>query len=125
MPVPSDQRTAGLAALRARLETHKKARVGRVSIIFSLDVELDTGRRFKNLEFIDWSNPNAFADFGGRVEFEGHKAITTAIRDHWREGRATYSMDRGGRILKHTPPHPRTELLRKPITKTAEAIKSE
>jgi hypothetical protein len=81
-PVPPDQRIAGLAELRARLETQKKARIGRVSIIFSLDVELNTGRRFKNLEFIDWSNPNAFADFGERVEFEGRKAINTAIRDH-------------------------------------------
>ena len=117
MPVPEAERVAGLATLRKWLQSLKKANpgLGRVSIIFSLDVVLDLGREFRNLEYVDWSNPDAFSDFGERVEFEGQKATVTAIRGHLREGRPTYSMNRRGRLLKRMPDGRRLEVSREQV----------
>ena len=126
VPIPAAERATGLQTLRSWLRLLKKENPGwdRVSIIFSLDVELDTGRKFRNLEFIDWSNPDAFADFGERVEFEGQKATVTAIRWHLREGRPTYSLDRRGRLLKRMPNGHQHEVSRDPRSEAAEAIES-
>ncbi len=127
MPVPETERATGLSTLRTWLQSLKKANpgLGRVSIIFSLDVALDMGREFRNLEYIDWSNPDAFSDFGERVEFEGQKAAVTAIRWHLREGRSTYSMDRRGRLLKRMPDGRLLEVSREQIAhEPARAIKS-
>jgi hypothetical protein len=127
MPVPEAERATGLSTLRTWLQSLKRANpgLGRVSMIFSLDVVLDTGREFRNLEYIDWSNPDAFPDFGERVEFEGQKATVTAIRRHLREGRPTSSMDRRGRMLKRMPNGRLLEVSREEIAhQPMEAIKS-
>jgi hypothetical protein len=119
MPVPEAERAPGLSTLRTWLQSLKKANpgLGRVSIIFSLDVVLDKGRDFRNLEYIDWSSPDAFSDFGERVEFEGQKATVTAIRGHLREGRHIYSMDRRGRLLKRMPDGRLLEVSREQIAR--------
>jgi hypothetical protein len=127
MPVPEAERVIGLSNLRTWLQSLKKVNpgLGRVSIIFSLDVVLDMGREFRHLEYIDWSNPDAFSDFGERVEFEGQKATVTAIRGHLREGRPTYSMDRRGRLLKRMPDGRLLEVSREDIAhQPVGAIKS-
>lgn len=54
--------------------------LGRVSIIVSLDLLLDSGDGLDVLPFVNWSDPKATPDFGERIEFVGEKAVTTAIR---------------------------------------------
>jgi len=75
-------------------------RLGRVSIIVSLDLLLETGDGLEVLPFVNWSNPDATPDFGERIEFIGEKAVTTAIRKHKQQGRPIHFTDSRGRLVK-------------------------
>jgi len=78
-------------------------RLGRVSIIVSLDLLLETGDGLEVLPFVNWSNPDATPDFGERIEFIGEKAVTTAIRKHKQQGRPIHFTDSRGRLVKEVP----------------------
>jgi hypothetical protein len=75
-PLPLAERAQALAALREWLGVVKNANplLGKVSLITSLDVALDTGSEFRDLPFVDWSRPDSMSDFGERVDFAGRKA---------------------------------------------------
>jgi hypothetical protein len=111
-PLPAVDRPRVLAALKDLLGSLKRDNplLGRVSIIISLDVVFDSGRDFRVLPFVNWSEPQALPDFGERVEFAGEKAAITEIRKHLSEGRAIYSMDGRGRIVKRMPDGRRLEV---------------
>jgi hypothetical protein len=111
-PLPVKERPQALAALRQWLNALKEAHplVGKISIITSLEVALDTGDEFRDLPFVDWSKPNATPDFGERIEFVGEKAVTTAIRKHKQEGRPIHFTDPRGRLVKEMPDGTRYEV---------------
>ena len=92
-------------------ETRKaNSRLGRVSIIVSLDLLLDSSEGFEVLPFVNWSNPEATSDFGERIEFIGEKAVTTAVRKHKQEGRPIHLTDSRGRLVKEMPDGARYEV---------------
>ncbi len=111
-PLPLAQRPQALAALREWLDGVKKANslLGKVSLITSLDIALDTGDEFGDLPFVNWSSPGSWPDFGDRVNFAGKKAVTTAIHKHKQEGRPIHFTDQSGRLVKEMPDGARYEV---------------
>ncbi len=111
-PLPAIDRAKVLPVLSRWLSETRKAnpRLGRLSIIISLDLLLDSGDGLEVLPFINWSNPGATPDFGERVEFAGEKAVTTAIRKHKQEGHPIHFTDRTGRLVKEMPDGTRYEV---------------
>jgi hypothetical protein len=78
-PLPAINRSKVLPALSSWLSETRRTNpgLGRVSIIVSLDVLMDSGDALVMLPFVDWSNPSATSDFGERAEFAGEKAVRT------------------------------------------------
>jgi hypothetical protein len=111
-PVPLAERPQALAALRQWLDGLKEANplLGKISLITSLDVALDTGGEFRDLPFVNWSKPGSMPDFGERIEFAGQKAVATAIRKHEDSGHPVYFTDSRGRLVRRMPDGARYEV---------------
>ena len=58
------------------------SRLGKVSIIISLDVVLDVGGECRVLPFINWSQPERTPDFARRVEHAAKKAAHDVLDQH-------------------------------------------
>lgn len=112
MPLPMAERPQALATLRDWLIGLKQAHppIGKVSIITSLDVLIDTSTGFRNLPFVNWSDPDSSADFGERVTFAGDKAVVSAIRKHQSRGMPIYFTDNQERLVKRMPDGTRYEV---------------
>jgi hypothetical protein len=87
---------------------------GRASVILSLGLAIERPGGFTDLWFVNWSNPDATSDFGERVEFEGIKAVKTAIRKHLSEGRWICYSDSRGRLMRLMPDGTREEFPKEP-----------
>jgi hypothetical protein len=111
-PLPLIEQAQALTALRDWLSGIKCAntRLGRISIIISLGLALERGNNFQYLPFINWSNPGGAPDFGERVEFEGFKAVRTAIRKHLTAGHWISYTDSRGRLMRLMPDGRRVEV---------------
>lgn len=111
-PLPAIERAKVLPAFSRWLSETRRSnsRLGRVSLIISLDLLHDSGKGLEVLPFVNWSDPDATPDFGERVEYIGEKAVTTAVRKHKQEGRAIHFTDRGGRLIKEMPDGTRYEV---------------
>ena len=111
-PLPLVEQEQALIALRNWLTVIRSvhARLGTISIILSLGLALERGNSFLYLPFINWSDPGGTPDFGERVEFEGFKAVTTAIRKHLSAGRWISYTDSRGRLMKLMPGGCRVEV---------------
>jgi hypothetical protein len=104
-PLPAIDRPMVLPILSRWLDEKRKEnpRLGRVSIIVSLDLLHDSGNGLQVLPFVNWSDPEATPDFGERVEYIGEKAATTAVRKHKQDGRPIHFTDERGRLVKELP----------------------
>jgi len=111
-PLPAIDRAKVLPVLSRWLSETRNANpsLGRLSIIVSLDLLLDSGDGLEVLPFINWSNPDATPDFGERVEFAGKKAVVTAVREHEDSGHPVYFTDSRGRLVKRMPDGTRYEV---------------
>jgi hypothetical protein len=111
-PLPLNEQVHALTALRDWLTGIKSAnaRLGTISIIISLGLALERGDNFQYLPFINWSNPGGTPDFGERVEFEGFKAVRTAIRKHLSAGHWISYTDSRGTLMRLMPDGRRVEV---------------
>jgi hypothetical protein len=112
IPLPAIDRLKVLPNLSRWLsETRNTYRqLGRLSIIVSLDLLLDSANGMEVLPFINWSDPDAMPDFGERVEFTGKKAVVTALRRHEDQGKPVYFSDGRGHLVKRMPDGTRYEV---------------
>ena len=90
-------------------------KLGKISVIASLDVLYDIGGVSLVLPFVEWSSakPKAGAkgeSFSERVEYAGRFVAESAIRAHKKAGRPLYSIDATGKLVKETPDGRRFEV---------------
>jgi hypothetical protein len=91
----------------ARELKQKEPKLGKVSVVASLDVVYDIGGESRVFPYIEWSAPKLDEAAGGeafsdRVEHAGRIAAEEAIHAHKAAGRAIYFIDGRGRLVKQT-----------------------
>jgi hypothetical protein len=83
-PYGPGDRVVALREVRKIVEKLRRgnSRLGKVSIIISLDVILDVGGECRVLPFINWSQPERTPDFARRVEHAAKKAAHDVLDQH-------------------------------------------
>jgi hypothetical protein len=114
-PLPAVDRRKALIALDPWVRKLKSdtPRVGRISIIISLDVLFDVGGRSQILPYVHWSAPELdegpMQSFSERVELAGKVEVERAIREPREDllpasknSAPAYYVGTNGRIIKRT-----------------------
>lgn len=91
----------------ARDLKQREIRLGKISVVASLDVLYDIGGASLVLPFVEWSSPRSKAaakgeSFSERVEYAGQFVAQNAIRAHRAAGRPLYFMNSRGKLVKET-----------------------
>lgn len=89
----------------ARELKQREPKLGKISIVASLDVLYDIGGESRIFPFVAWSNPEASArpeEFSDRVEYAGRFVAEQAVNRLRAAGHAVYFIDGRERLVKQT-----------------------
>lgn len=91
----------------ARELKQREPRLGKISVVASLDVLYDIGGESLIFPYIEWSAPKLeeapeAGSFSDRVEYAGQVAAEKAIQAHRAAGTPLYFIDSKGRLVKQT-----------------------
>lgn len=91
----------------ARELKQREPRLGKISVVASLDVLYDVGGESRIFPYIEWSAPKPEetaegGSFSDRVEYAGQVAAEKAILAHKATGAPLYFIDSKGRLVKQT-----------------------
>jgi hypothetical protein len=99
----------------ARELREREPKIGKISVIASLDVLYDIGKGSLIIPFVKWSSPTSNGaekgeSFSDRVVYAGQFIAKSAIRAHKATGSPLYSIDSKGRLVKETADGRRYEI---------------
>ena len=99
----------------ARELKQREPRLGKISVVASLDVLYDVGGESRIFPYIEWSAPNLEkapegVSFSDRVEYAGQVVAEKAIQAHKAAGSPIYFIDSKERLVKETPDGRRFEV---------------
>jgi hypothetical protein len=85
----------------------REPRLGKISVVASLDVLYDIGGESRIFPYVEWSAPNLEkvpegVSFSDRVEYAGQVVAEKAIQAHKTAGTPLYFIDSKGRLVKQT-----------------------
>lgn len=91
----------------ARAAKHREPKLGKISVVASLDVLYDIGGESRIFPYIEWSTPELDEEAGGetfseRIEHAGRIAAEEAIQAHKTAGTPICFIDSKGRLVKET-----------------------
>jgi hypothetical protein len=91
----------------ARIEAERAEKLGKISVVASLDVLYDIGGESRIVPYIEWSASKLEkapegVSFSDRVEHAGQVVAEKAIQAHKTAGTPLYFIDSKGRLVKQT-----------------------